>query len=228
MSKIEVIVLNEEDAKIAEANGADRLELVSAIEEGGLTPSYGTIARVARSVSIPVMVMVRPHSYHYTYHEHEWLVMQEDIRIIKELGAAGIVFGALTKDGKIDENLLGRVMKEKGELALTFHRAIDEARTLELYAELCELPFSIDQVLTSGGAHTVMEGIPNLQAMLARASSPAIMPGSGLTVDNIAAIHQELQAPFYHFGAGVRIGESFKNEIDGAAVRKVKDIVNQI
>ncbi len=34
MSKIEAIVLNEEDAKITEAYGANRLELVSAINAG--------------------------------------------------------------------------------------------------------------------------------------------------------------------------------------------------
>lgn len=75
MSKIEAIVLNEEDAKTAEAYGADRLELVSAIAEGGLTPSYGTIKQVVKSVQIPVMVMVRPHSYHYNYQQSEWATL---------------------------------------------------------------------------------------------------------------------------------------------------------
>lgn len=54
MSKIEAIVLNEEDAKITEAYGANRLELVSAINAGGLTPSYGTIKQVVKSVQIPI------------------------------------------------------------------------------------------------------------------------------------------------------------------------------
>lgn len=66
---IEVIVQNDEEAIEAEKLGADRLELVAAIQEGGLTPSYGTIKQVLHSVRIPVSIMIRPHSYHYVYNQ---------------------------------------------------------------------------------------------------------------------------------------------------------------
>lgn len=35
---LEVIAVNVEDARVAEEGGADRIELVSAMSEGGLTP----------------------------------------------------------------------------------------------------------------------------------------------------------------------------------------------
>ncbi len=59
---LEVIATTVTDAVIAEKSGADRIELVTGMLEGGLTPSYGLIEEVVRSVSIPVQVMVRPHS----------------------------------------------------------------------------------------------------------------------------------------------------------------------
>lgn len=58
--KIEVITLNEKDTMQAQRLGADRVELVSAMQEGGLTPSFGTIKRVLEHAHIPVQIMVRP------------------------------------------------------------------------------------------------------------------------------------------------------------------------
>ncbi|WP_042470581.1 copper homeostasis protein CutC [Bacillus ndiopicus] len=230
MSKIEAIVLNEEDAKIAEAYGADRLELVSAINEGGLTPSYGTIKQVVNSVHIPVMVMVRPHSYSYQYNQIDWAVMQEDIRIIKELGAAGIVFGALTTEQAIDYDMLAKVIGEIGDLSITFHRAIDEANTFDLYKSLCQSPYRINQVLTSGGQSNVMQGQSTIQALIQHSSEqlnrPIIMPGSGLNAENITDIHEALQAQFYHFGSGIRKERDFAQSIDPRALVQIKKILN--
>jgi copper homeostasis protein len=229
MSLVEIIVLNEEDALVAEAHGADRLELVSAIGEGGLTPSYGIIKTVARSVNIPVMVMVRPHSYSFTYRNEEWVALREEIKIARELGAAGIVFGGITELGSLDSPLLGMVLEESKGLSVTFHRAIDEGNTLEIYRSLCEGPFRLDRVLTSGGRPTVNEGADTIKRMMeiAEASTyaPIIMPGSGLTIENIAEVHKRLQALEYHFGSAVRIDGSFRNQINGKVIEKIKHIV---
>ncbi|GLC87301.1 copper homeostasis protein CutC [Lysinibacillus piscis] len=229
MGKLEVIVLNAEDAKMAEAYGADRLELVTAIGEGGLTPSYGTVKQVINSVKIPVMVMLRPHSYSYQYHQEEWATMKEDLHMIRGLGAAGIVFGALTKDTKIDFQMLGQVMEELGDLSITFHRAIDEEHTEALYQSLCQSPYRINQVLTSGGQQTAVEGLATIQSLVQYSSQspnyPLVMPGSGLNVHNIDMVHQALQAPYYHFGSGVRKEGDFGQMIDGNILTKIKEMI---
>lgn len=229
MSLVEIIALNEEDAKIAEAYGADRLELVSAIGEGGLTPSYGTIKTVIQSVSIPVMVMVRPHSYSFVYRKQEWNAIREDIKLIQELGAAGIVFGALTERKTIDFELLAMVLEEASGLSITLHRAIDEANSLELYQSLCQLPFPVDRVLTSGGKPTAIEGIKTLINMVKESrqstTCPIIMPGAGLSTENIGFVHEQLQASEYHFGSAVRIDGDFRNQIQGDKIQRIKKIV---
>lgn len=46
--------------------------------------------------------MVRPRTGCFLYSEAEVEVMKEDIRIFKEEGAAGVVFGALTTYGQIN------------------------------------------------------------------------------------------------------------------------------
>jgi copper homeostasis protein len=230
MSKIEVIVLNEEDAKIAEAYGADRLELVSAISEGGLTPSYGTIKRVTNSVDIPVMVMIRPHSFSFVYRKEEWEVIKEDIKVVRELGAAGIVFGALTEEKSVDFELLSMVVEEARGLSITFHRAIDESNPIKQYHALCRSPQKIDRVLTSGGKPTVSEGLDMLHNLVKDSMNgtekPVILPGSGLTINNIELIHQRLQAEEYHFGSGLRKERDFRQSIDGELLQKIKSIVS--
>ena len=103
---VEVIVQNAEDAIQAERFGADRLELVSAMSEGGLTPSYGAIKGVLNSTKLPVQIMIRPHSYGFQYNEADWEIMKEDISMIQQLGGTGIVIGGLTAEGMIDERCL--------------------------------------------------------------------------------------------------------------------------
>lgn len=229
MSLIEIIALNDEDARIAEASGADRLELVSAMGEGGLTPSNGIIKTVVRSVSIPVMVMVRPHSFSFSYRKEEWNAIREDIKAIQDLGAAGIVFGAITENQKVDFNLLSLVLEEARGLSVTFHRAIDEGNTLEMYRELCQSSLYIDRILTSGGKPTVVNGIETLKNMVKESSQsssyPSIMPGSGLSIDNIAQIHTQLQASEYHFGSAVRVSGDFRNPIQGEQIEEIRKIV---
>ncbi|WP_453990268.1 copper homeostasis protein CutC [Bacillus nitroreducens] len=227
---IEVIVQNREDAVTAEAHGASRLELVSAMTEGGLTPSYGTIKDVVQAVSIPVHVMVRPHSYSFTYSDDDKRVIIEDVKMCKELGAAGIVFGSLMENGEIDEDFLEKVIEAANGLKITFHRAIDEARdTIEAYQSLQKYSEHVQTVLTSGGAPKAFDGIDKLQKMLALSKekpSPAVMPGSGLSHNNMIELHEILHATEYHFGSAVRINGKFSKPINGNTIEKIKELIN--
>ena len=92
---LEIIATSVEDAIVIEKGGADRIELVSALSEGGLTPSYGLVHRVIGAVNIPVNVMIRPHSLSFVYSDEDLLCMLEDIKQAKALGANGVVFGML-------------------------------------------------------------------------------------------------------------------------------------
>jgi copper homeostasis protein len=156
-------------------------------------------------------------------------MMIEDIKVARELGAAGIVFGALTIEKLVDYDILQMVIEEANGLSITFHRAIDETKPLEIYKSLCESPFKVNQVLTSGGALNVTEGLNTLRTLVADSvngsEKPVIMPGSGLDLNNIEFIHRTLQAQQYHFGSGVRVGGDFRYSIDGKVLQNIKGIV---
>lgn len=200
---IEVIVTTLKEAKQAERYGADRLELIADMRAGGTTPSFGTIRNVLEQVTIPVHVMIRPHTDSFVYDEADAETILADVGLCRELGADGIVFGALTNDGRIDEALLGEVIKHKSEMALTFHRAIDDAADLmDAITVLNDFP-EVNHVLTSGGQATALEGVDRLSAMQDVAEMN-ILPGAGITADNVTQLTERINPDFIHIGSGVR------------------------
>lgn len=48
--------------------------------------------------------MVRPRTGDFVYSEGELNVMRQDISVFKEYGVQGVVFGALTVAGDVDES----------------------------------------------------------------------------------------------------------------------------
>ncbi|WP_214855422.1 MULTISPECIES: copper homeostasis protein CutC [unclassified Exiguobacterium] len=200
---LEIIASTVEEAVAAEQAGADRIELVSALSEGGLTPSYGLIRQVVSTVEIPVHVLVRPHSKSFVYSKSDEETIITDIDLIRELGAAGIVVGSLTADGRVDEGFLGRIIKHKGELSLTFHRAIDSSRDILEAAEvLADFP-EVDRILTSGGQATALEGKETIARLIADYPDLIILPGSGITLENAEALLEATKASELHVGSAV-------------------------
>ncbi len=57
---VEICVQSLEGAIMAKECGADRIELCSALEVGGLTPNMGLFTEVKRQINIPVHVLIRP------------------------------------------------------------------------------------------------------------------------------------------------------------------------
>lgn len=229
--QLEVIIQNGADAKAAEALGVDRLEFVSAIQEGGLTPSYGTIQQVLKSTSLPVFTMVRPHSNHFFYGEDEIEIIHTDIEKIVELGGDRIVTGALHKDRTINETFLQGIIEKWPDLTITFHRAFDETKDpLEAYRTLANYKDHVKYILTSGGAENCEEGAETLKKLVnlsKELDGPQIMPGAGLRPENIVDIHKIVQANYYHFGSAVRMDHSFANTYDEEAVKKIQSLLQR-
>ncbi|KAB8134186.1 copper homeostasis protein CutC [Gracilibacillus oryzae] len=215
---LEVIVQNAEEARRAEELGADRLELVAAISEGGLTPSHGTIKNVLESVTIPVQIMIRPHGYHFHYTKTDRTAILADIENVITLGGTGIVFGALKEDHTVDEECLTQITYLFPEIDITFHRAFDEVTSQsEAYLTLAKYKQNIRRILTSGGEKDCLTGVNKLCELVElshKMNGPHIMPGGGLTLDNIGSIHEKVKASQYHVGSSVRKEQSFEQDFD--------------
>lgn len=190
---LEVCVDSLEGALAAEAGQADRIELCSGLSEGGLTPSHALIQMVCqrlRSTSCRVHVLIRPRGGDFLYSEDEVAMMREEVIHAASAGAHGIVIGFLTPEGDVDLNKTRYFVQLTRALGLdlTFHRAFDVVRN-QSTALNDLIDCGVARILTSGGAPSVMKAIPQL-TMLCKASESrcSIMPGGGVTEDNVDTI----------------------------------------
>lgn len=223
---IEIIATTPEDARIIEACGADRIELISAFSEGGLTPSYGMIERVLQVVKIPVNVMIRPHSKSFAYTKEEIEVMKRDITVVKELGANGVVFGVLNENGEICEKSIKELIELCSGLDITFHRAIDELADLVNGVKVLSKYPQIKTVLTSGGKGSIAENTSIIKDMIKSSDHINVMLGGGLSFENVEQIIKETGALEYHFGTAVRFNKSVHGDIDKERLKELIKIVN--
>lgn len=222
---IEIIAATLEDAIRIENCGGDRIELVSALSEGGLTPSYGLIKNVVDSVKIPVNVIIRPHSKSFVYTKDEIKIMKEDILMAKMLKANGVVIGALNNKNKICEEALNFLLEACKGMEVTFHRAIDELEDqVEAVKLLAKYP-QINNILTSGGKGDIIKNIDTIKRMLSNAGHINILVGGGLNFNNIEKIRMETKAKEYHFGTAVREDKSFNGDIDEERLKQLIGII---
>lgn len=213
---LEVIGTTREEVVTAARNGADRIELITAITEGGLTPSLGLVHEAVEAADIPVNVMIRPHSRSFMYDADDMRTIVADVRLIRSTGANAIVFGALTPEGTIDKAALEQVLEAADGLPMTFHRAVDETRDIyEALDVLLGYP-QITSVLTSGGQPSALQATDVIAEMVRRAegSSLSILAGSGLTVESVGGFIQETGVRHVHFGSNVRQGMRSLSPID--------------
>ncbi|NQX47324.1 copper homeostasis protein CutC [Paenibacillus tritici] len=205
---LEVIATTVSDAVTAERYGADRIELITAIGEGGLTPSLGLIEAVRAKVAIPVRVMVRPHARSFIYDASDAGTMLRDIRHIAGVGGLSLVTGMLRENHTIDEELLTRLLEQAEGMEVTFHRAFDEVQDqLEALEVLKRYP-QITDILTSGGtaAATTPGGMVRLAVLerLSAGSSLSILAGSGLNAAALKDFITRTGVRRVHFGSAVR------------------------
>jgi copper homeostasis protein len=225
---LEVIATTVADARAAERGGADRLELITAMGEGGLTPSIGLIEAVTEAVRIPVNVIVRPHSRSFVYDADDYAVMLRDVRAIAKTRANAIVIGMLTASGEIDIDGLSRAIDAADGKPFTFHRAFDEAR--DLYAAFDTLLAfdTVTNVLTSGGKPSALEAEDVIGQLVQRAEGErcTVLAGAGLTVAAVAPFVEATGVRAVHFGSGVRAGGNGLAPVDEGRVRQVRNLLN--
>ncbi|WP_197277469.1 copper homeostasis protein CutC [Bacillus sp. FJAT-27245] len=211
---IEYIATTLEDALLIEESGADRIELVSALTEGGLTPSYAMVEAVVKYTEIPVNVMIRPHSQSFVYSEADLEIMRKDIAIAGSLGANGVVFGVLTEENEINREALESLLGECSGLEVTFHRAIDSTSNPVLSAQFLSQYKEINSILTSGGIGSLTSRLKTINDMKIASGHISILVGGGLTRENVLSVHSATNTCHYHFGTAIRKNNSPVRAID--------------
>jgi len=179
--------------------GANRIELCDNLAVGGTTVSKGVMAetqKYANEHHIPVMAMIRPRGGDFVYTDTELKIMETDVFQAQELGMDGVVFGALNADGSLDTDALEMLIAAAGGMQITFHMAFDaipKAKQAESIDWLADA--GIDRILTHGGAldTPLASHYADLKQTIADAHQRLIiLPGGGITSDNLTEVTNEL------------------------------------
>ncbi len=203
--KLEVIGFNIESCLLAQAAGANRIELCDNPGEGGTTPSFGFIKAAREKLQIDLYPIIRPRGGDFFYSDAEYEVMKTDVKICKELGCDGVVIGMLHADGAVNTKRCKQLVELAYPLGVTFHRAFDRvndaAKALEDIIETgCE------RILTSGLQPTAPEGAAMIALLIKQADNRIIiMPGSGVRSANILDLAKRTVATEFHTSARIHI-----------------------
>lgn len=195
---IEIATTDFSTAEAAVKGGADRIELCSAISEGGLTPSFGLIMQCREKFNLPIFPIVRPRSGDFLYSPDEFEIIRRDVLLSKEMNCDGVVVGFLKKDGSIDRERTEMVVNLAYPMEVTFHRAFDRCKEpFEALEEIIEA--GCQRILTSGQQLKAEDGADLIRRLIVTANGRIIiMPGSGVKPSNIRALAEQTGAVEFH------------------------------
>lgn len=192
----EACITSLEEGLHAERSGADRVEVCSRLETEGMTPEVELVRDLCENLKIPVRVMIRETEDGYAADDYTVAHMKDHISVLKQLPIDGFVFGLL-KGGAIDEKAMEALLHEAYPLPVTFHKAFDAIKDPDPAIRWLNGHSQIDCILTSGNAVQAIDGIDTiLQTM--QSYRGQTMPGGKITYQNVDALHQHLNASWYH------------------------------
>jgi copper homeostasis protein len=198
---LEIAANSVASALAAQEGGAGRVELCTALELGGLTPSHAQIALARERLRIPLYVLIRPRAGDFLYGELECETMLRDIESCASLGCDGVVLGVLDAEGRVDTARCRPLIAAAGKLGVTFHRAFDLSRDpAQALDEIVAL--GCERILTSGMQGSAADGSALIRELVEQAGDRiVVMPGAGITAQNIAALATATGAHEFHASA---------------------------
>lgn len=181
-----------------EKGGANRFELCANLVIGGTTPSLTLFRQVRKHTNLPIHVLIRNRFGDFCYNDDEIEEMCDSIKAFADEGADGVVVGALTPEGDLDEKALRKFAKSAGKAKLVLHRAFDMCR--ESFSALSKAKeLGIDTILTSGQKGNCVDGSPLIKELIERAGKEInILIGAGVSADAIKKVYEMTGGTNYH------------------------------
>jgi copper homeostasis protein len=221
---LEVIVQSVADAREAARGGADRLEVVRAIDDGGLTPELAVVREIAAAVTLPLRVIVRENAG-YSSDAGERPALQRAASAFREAGVDGLVVG-FAHAGALELDTLADVLEAAPDIPVTFHRAFDQLRDPLGAVDALAGVAQVDRILTGGGEGTVARRRECLRTYQERAGTRlTIIAGSGVDAAMLHAIVQDGTVREVHVGRAAREGHDPNGPVSATEVSRLREIL---
>jgi copper homeostasis protein len=218
---LEVIVQTVADAQAAADGGADRLEVVRDLGDGGLTPPFSLVESIAAMTPLPLRVMVRQNAG-YELLPAELPRLRAAAAHFQSLGVDGLVV-CFSRQRRPMLDDLHSVLSAAPAAHATFHRAFDDlADPLSAIDALVEVP-QIDRVLTDGGGGPPADRARRLRQYVARAAGRLeILAGGGVDEQAFEWFAKEGCVREIHVGRAARDATDADAPVSAARVRRLR------
>ena len=224
---LEVIACSLPDAIEAEKGGAGRLEIVSALDRVGLTPSFDLVAEIKQRVDIPVRVMLRESDGFGIAGESEIDRLCTAAERFASLEVDGFVLGFL-KGGEVDVELTQRVLAHGPDIPATFHHAFEAARDKSSALSAIKRLPQVDRVLSHGGTDGLDSRVQRLKHYTTMAAPELIvLAGGGIDGDAISQLSRETNIREFHVGRAARSQFQVEGNVEASLVRALVNALNQ-
>jgi copper homeostasis protein len=195
---LEICVASLDYAIAAERAGADRIELCSELDCGGVTPSARLMEAARAQLRIPIHVLIRPRAGDFVYSSREFLAVRKAIQNAKDRKMDGIVVGILDQKSRIDVARTRELVELAHPLPVTFHRAFDETGCWRESLEAV-IQTGAKRLLTSGCHPKAPDALSTIARMVEGwAGRLIVMPGSGITPANVVRVVRATSAREIH------------------------------
>jgi len=223
---LEVIVQTVADAREAARGGADRLEVVRAIRDGGLTPELVGVREIAAEVSLPLRVMVRENAG-YSTGPGERPALRRAAAAFAEAGVDGLVIG-FAREGELELGPVVDVLDAAPDVNITFHRAFDQLRDpLGAIGTLSGVA-RVDRILTSGGEGPAVVRCERLSTYQERAGSRlTLIAGGGVDVEMLSALVQVGTVREVHVGRAAREDHDPNGLVSAREVSRLRELIER-
>lgn len=225
MIDVEICTPSRLSAVAAKEGGAKRIELCSNLEVGGLTPTDEDIVYCVQTLGLRTHVLVRPRAGNFLYTADEMAEIERTVMCCRQLGAAAVVVGFLTPDGKVDLGLTRRIVQLAAPMEVTFHRAFDEALQDPIEALQTVTEAGCHRLLTSGQAPTAPQGAAVIKRLVDHTSSLKILAGSGVTPDNVRQLIASTGVTEVHGSCKTTLPDGTL-QTDAAQVRRLLSVLD--
>lgn len=206
----------------------DRVEICSALDLGGLTPDFHFVQH-SSSLHDNVQVLIRPRQGDFFYSDIEKTNMEENIKVLANVGIKGVVFGALDENNEIDfpfTKKIATLCKNYG-LEITFNRAFDFSNDFKRSIDILE-SLSFNRVLTAGCKTIFADGFEKFKKIVeyTNGRNIKIIAAGSIGLDDVKKIVSEnIQVESIHFQVRKKVGES---DFFGIKYDSNHEIINEI
>jgi copper homeostasis protein len=223
---LEVIVQSLADAREAARGGADRLEVVRAIHDGGLTPPLAVVRQIADQVSLPLRIMIRENAG-YSTDARERSVLRRAAETFADVGVDGLVMGfAYAGEPELDD--VADVLQAIPDVNVTFHRAFDQMRDPLAAIDALATVAQLDRILTSGGEGPAAARCDRLRDYGLRAGSRlTIVAGGGVDDEMLAELVRTGSVTEVHVGRLARETADPGAAVSAARVERLRDAIER-